>query len=141
MKNNPAKLDLTNMDFLEVRRLMELSHLEVIKRTLNKKDKQFSGSAKIEIKFEAASPLQLEDLRSLIQKRLTSDLVGLSSNFGYGGKVLVTQANLDVDTLSESTQNVSKSSDFRVNSDPFRQRTKESFVRESSEGISYEVAS
>lgn len=120
---------------------MEVSHLEVIKRTLTKKDKEFSGSATLCVQFDAKSPLQLEDLKNIIQKRLTSDLVGLCSNFGFGGNIILTEAKTSVDNLEELTQSVSKGSVEQVTNLFPMPRHMESLHGSSIEGIPRTVAS
>ena len=84
--------DLGKENFLTVRRLMQDAALEVIKRTLNRKDRKYKGSVQIYMEFDAASPLEIEDMKHVIQKRLTDDLSTLTCRLGYGGRIDVTQA-------------------------------------------------
>ena len=84
--------DLGKENFLTVRRLMQDAALEVIKRTLNRKDRKYKGSVQIYMEFDASSPLEIEDMKHVIQKRLTDDLSALTFRLGYGGRIDVTQA-------------------------------------------------
>jgi len=91
--------DLGKENFLVIRKLMQDSALEVIKRTLNRKDRKYKGSVQIYIEFDAFSPLEIDDVKHVIQKRLTDDLSTLTFRMGYGGRIDVTQARSRVPNM------------------------------------------